>query len=252
MTPLIWFGLVWLLDRAKRFTPEGAPPATAPQLPSGNVNPPPTPLPAPVPWPAVAPTGLPPFPGSGWEYDEPPPPEVRERARQLVSPLWARGQGSHQTERTGARWITYRAELVRGGGRGVVAYRERRALPSGAPAAPPAPSYQNVSVPAPGPIPRAPAAPAAPPGAARAPAPPITTSAASPLSLPVLKRGAGIRPQQPSQDVRLLQTKLGIASDGQFGAGTDAAVRDFQRRRGLKVDGIVGPDTWTALFAVRA
>jgi peptidoglycan hydrolase-like protein with peptidoglycan-binding domain len=49
--------------------------------------------------------------------------------------------------------------------------------------------------------------------------------------------------------VRLLQQKLGIAADGQFGSGTRNAVQNFQRSRGLDVDGVVGPKTWAALFA---
>lgn len=36
--------------------------------------------------------------------------------------------------------------------------------------------------------------------------------------------------------------------DGDFGGGTDGAVRAFQRAEGLEVDGKVGPDTWKALF----
>jgi uncharacterized protein (TIGR02594 family) len=37
--------------------------------------------------------------------------------------------------------------------------------------------------------------------------------------------------------------------DGVWGRNTTAAVRDFQKANGLKVDGIVGPNTTTRLFA---
>lgn len=36
--------------------------------------------------------------------------------------------------------------------------------------------------------------------------------------------------------------------DGDFGGGTESAVRAFQQARGLGVDGTVGPKTWEALF----
>lgn len=67
---------------------------------------------------------------------------------------------------------------------------------------------------------------------------------------------ATIRRGSTGQPVRDLQTRLrtrypayakGVATDGEFGAKTEAAVREFQRRSRLAVDGIVGAKTWTAL-----
>ncbi|MCL1854287.1 MAG: peptidoglycan-binding protein [Clostridia bacterium] len=37
--------------------------------------------------------------------------------------------------------------------------------------------------------------------------------------------------------------------DGNFGPGTESAVRNFQRKNNLTVDGSVGPKTWPALFS---
>lgn len=47
--------------------------------------------------------------------------------------------------------------------------------------------------------------------------------------------------------VVLLQELLGIKADGRFGAKTEKAVRAFQKRKRIAVDGEVGPDTWAAL-----
>ncbi|NJL22231.1 MAG: hypothetical protein HC895_17675 [Leptolyngbyaceae cyanobacterium SM1_3_5] len=45
-------------------------------------------------------------------------------------------------------------------------------------------------------------------------------------------------------DINRIQLRLGMRNiDGIFGAETENAVQDFQRRRGLRVDGVVGPDT---------
>jgi len=38
-----------------------------------------------------------------------------------------------------------------------------------------------------------------------------------------------------------------VAVDGDFGDQTDGAVKSFQKSNGLTVDGMVGPQTWTAL-----
>jgi hypothetical protein len=51
--------------------------------------------------------------------------------------------------------------------------------------------------------------------------------------------------------VKRLQTALGFAKkdiDGIFGKKTQKAVADYQRDKGLHVDGVVGPKTWSRIF----
>jgi len=50
------------------------------------------------------------------------------------------------------------------------------------------------------------------------------------------------------QDVELIQRALSVEVDSIFGSKTEAAVKSFQKRRGLIVDGIVGVKTWSAMF----
>lgn len=49
------------------------------------------------------------------------------------------------------------------------------------------------------------------------------------------------------ENVKTLQTVLGLSSDGIFGKGTERAVKDFQSLNGLDVDGLVGKGTWAAM-----
>ena len=64
---------------------------------------------------------------------------------------------------------------------------------------------------------------------------------------------AALRVGSRGEEVRQLQTKLkrwgyySGAVDGIFGSGTEAAVKQFQRKNGLTVDGIVGTATAKAL-----
>ena len=48
--------------------------------------------------------------------------------------------------------------------------------------------------------------------------------------------------------VAQVQKALEIPADGIFGPQTDDAVRRYQARAGMHVDGIVGPLTWASLF----
>jgi len=76
------------------------------------------------------------------------------------------------------------------------------------------------------------------------------SSSASRTASPTLRQGAR------GAAVTTLQNKLKAAgfnpgaADGVFGAKTLAAVKAFQRARGLQSDGIVGPKTWSALNTV--
>lgn len=49
------------------------------------------------------------------------------------------------------------------------------------------------------------------------------------------------------EEVKLLQKALHLYEDGIFGRITEDAVKAFQRANGLKVDGIVGNQTWSKL-----
>lgn len=50
------------------------------------------------------------------------------------------------------------------------------------------------------------------------------------------------------EDVKKLQSKLGLGSDGIFGRGTEESVKSFQLKNGLTPDGIVGEQTWQKIM----
>lgn len=50
------------------------------------------------------------------------------------------------------------------------------------------------------------------------------------------------------EDVKKLQTKLGVEPIGKFGPKTEAAVKEWQAANGLTADGLVGDGTWAKMF----
>lgn len=72
------------------------------------------------------------------------------------------------------------------------------------------------------------------------------------VDVKVLKKGA------KGNTVKAMQILLmgygcycgGYGADGSFGTGTESAVRAFQKAKGLTVDGICGPATWSKLLGV--
>lgn len=71
-----------------------------------------------------------------------------------------------------------------------------------------------------------------------------------PVIPPTLRRGAK---GDLVLELQKLLNKAGshLVEDGIFGGGTQSAVRAFQRKNGLVVDGIVGPKTWGKLADYR-
>ena len=71
-----------------------------------------------------------------------------------------------------------------------------------------------------------------------------------PMQVRMLKRG------MKGADVKTMQAALNAngfdcgAADGDFGAGTEAALRKFQTKYGLGADGIAGKGTWSKLLGV--
>ncbi len=79
----------------------------------------------------------------------------------------------------------------------------------------------------------------------------VPTPTPTPVTKPTLRRGS------KGDYVKMLQVELvnrgynigNFGVDGDYGRGTEAAVKEFQRDNGLNPDGICGPLTWSALEA---
>lgn len=238
--------------------------SSTPQLPPAHGSQTSTTPEAATPWPQVLPQGLPAFP-AGWEYDQPPPQEVKARAKALLQTLWNSGQGSKVTEQTAGRWITYRAEITKGNKHGVTAWRLKK------PAVVPSKPERRAQAPAPAPSSPAPAAPAVYIPQASTPGTPVVSIPAPGGTIetrvgpadtrPILHQGAGkgalahLKPY-----VELVQQKLLVdlthGGRGEFGPLTYASVKRFQQDQVTQarpgwtakdVDGVVGPKTWAAL-----
>lgn len=64
--------------------------------------------------------------------------------------------------------------------------------------------------------------------------------------MPTIKQGSKDRVNGASYAVTVLQRHLSVATDGIFGAGTKAALIEYQKAHGLSADGICGPATWSS------
>ena len=68
------------------------------------------------------------------------------------------------------------------------------------------------------------------------------------ITLPKLRKGSNSGYVKTVQILLNKYNKAGLVEDGGFGSKTDAAVRAYQKSRGLGVDGIVGIKTWGQLL----
>lgn len=64
--------------------------------------------------------------------------------------------------------------------------------------------------------------------------------------MPTIKQGAKDCANGISYAVTVLQRHLGVAVDGNFGAGTKAKLIEYQKAHGLTADGICGSATWSS------
>ena len=83
--------------------------------------------------------------------------------------------------------------------------------------------------------------------AAPASTPALQSAAAKAYLTTTLRKGNPYRTQNKTLQRRLNALGASLAVDGSFGPKTRAAVKKYQRSKGLQVDGVVGPRTRKAL-----
>jgi putative chitinase len=60
--------------------------------------------------------------------------------------------------------------------------------------------------------------------------------------------GGTLRRGSKGEEVKRMQAKLGLSADGDFGPGTEAALKKWQAANGLTADGVAGPMTLAKLL----
>ena len=66
-------------------------------------------------------------------------------------------------------------------------------------------------------------------------------------NIPFAKRGSK-GPLAAAVQAALCECWYNLDIDGEFGPLTENALRDFQRRNDLEIDGVAGPETYAKLF----
>ncbi len=77
----------------------------------------------------------------------------------------------------------------------------------------------------------------------------VATASPANRAIEVKEGGLPLKLGSHGELVAHVQRALGVGTDGVFGPETDAAVRRYQYAAKLAVDGVVGPLTWSSLFA---